>query len=295
VPKPQLTASLGSIAFGNVTIGTSATQFLTLTSTGTSAVTISSATISGTGFTLIVGGGPVTLNPSQSLTLQIQFNPTATGVSMGQLRIGSDATGVSVANLVLSGTGVAGSPQLTVSTAILGFGNVSVNTPVTKTLTLTSTGTSPVTVSSSTVAGTGFTLVGGSFPVTLNPSQTLTLQIQFLPTANGTQTGQLTVASDSTGGNLVMGMSGTGAGAASEVDLSWDAPTNSPVTITAYRIYRSTGSSGSFSAIDSTPVGTVVYIDRAVVSGSSYSYIVKSVDSTGTESIPSNQIDVNVP
>lgn len=167
--------------------------------------------------------------------------------------------------------------------------------PTTKTLTLTSMGTSPVTVNSAMVSGTGYTLVGGSFPVTLNPSQTLTLQIQFLPTANGAQAGQLMVVSDSTGGNSVVGLSGMGTGAAPEVDLSWEAPTSSPVTITAYRIYRSTGSSGSFSVINSTPAETVVYIDKAVVSGNSYSYIVKSVDATGIESIPSNQISVSVP
>ena len=131
--------------------------------------------------------------------------------------------------------------------------------------------------------------------MTLNPSQTLTLQIQFLPTANGMQTGQVTVVSNSIGGNSTVALSGTGTGTQPEVDLSWEAPTSSPVAITAYRIYRSTGSSGSFSVIDSTPVGTVVYIDKGVVSGTSYNYIVKSVDVAGTESIPSNQISVSVP
>jgi len=238
---------------------------------------------------------PVTLNPTQSLTLQVQFNPTVTGAATGQLKIVSDATGGGTMNLVLSGTGMAATPQLTVNTGTLSFGNVSVNTPATNSFTLTSTGTSPVTVSSATVSGTGFTLLGGGFPVTLNPSQTLTLQIQFLPTANGTQTGQVTVVSNSIGGNSTVALSGTGTGTQPEVDLSWEAPTSSPVAITAYSIYRSTGSSGSFSVIDSTPVGTVVYIDKGVVSGTSYNYIVKSVDVAGTESIPSNQISVSVP
>lgn len=294
-PNPQLTVNPGNIAFGNVAVNTAATQFLTLTSTGTSAVTISSATIFGSGFKLVSGGLPVTLNPTQSLTLQVQFSPAATGVSVGQLRIDSDATGSSVMNLVLSGTGMAGSLQLRASTGTLSFGNQSVNTATRKTLTLTSTGTSPVTVSSAAVSGIGFTLVGGSFPVTLNPSQTLTLQIQFLATTNGAQTGHLTVVSDSTGGDLVVALSGTGTGASPEVDLSWDAPTSSPVTLMGYRIYRSTGSSGSFNVINSTSVGTVVYIDKTVVSGNSYSYLVKSVDASNTESTPSNQISVSIP
>ena len=293
-PSPQLTVSSGSVAFGNVTVSTSATQFLTLTSTGTSAVSINSATISGTGFTIVPGGLPITLNPAQSVTLQVQFSPLATGASTGQLRINSDATSGAI-NLVVSGTGISGSPQLTVNSATLGFGNVSVNTSAQKTLSLTSTGTSPVTVNAATVSGTGFTLVGGSFPVTLTPSQTLTLQIQFLPAANGTQTGQVRVLSDSTAGDLVVALSGTGMGAAPEVDLSWDAPTNSPIVVAAYNLYRSTGSSGSFSLLTSTPAGTVIYIDRTVTSGNSYSYIVKSIDAAGIESTPSNQINVSVP
>ena len=55
------------------------------------------------------------------------------------------------------------------------------STTTTQSLTLTSTGTSPVTVTAASVTGAGFTLIGGSFPVTLNPTQTLTLQLQFAP------------------------------------------------------------------------------------------------------------------
>jgi hypothetical protein len=237
----------------------------------------------------------VTLNPSQSLTLQVRFNPTAVGVSTGQLTIVSNATSGSTTNLVLNGTGMAANPQLTVGTTSLSFGSVSVNTPTSKTLILTSTGTTAVTVSSAAVSGTGFTLVGGTFPVTLNPNQTLTLQIQFLPTGNGAQTGSVTIASDTTGGNMTVTLSGTGTGAAPEVDLSWDAPISSPTAVVGYNVYRSAGSSGSFGAINSTPVTTVTYIDKAVVSGTSCSYIVKSVDASGAESTASNQISLSIP
>ena len=64
---------------------------------------------------------------------------------------------------------------------------MTVNTATTQSLTLTSSGTAPVTVSSVTISGTGFTIIGGSsFPVTLNPMQSLTLQVQYLPTSTGT-------------------------------------------------------------------------------------------------------------
>src|SRR5439155_381711 len=104
--------------------------------------------------------------------------------------------------------------QLTLSASALNFGSVTVNSSATGSVTLTSSGTSAVTVSSASVAGAGFTLVAGSFPVTLSPSQSMTLQLQFLPTAAGTATGQLTISSNSTSGSTAaVALSGTGVAA----------------------------------------------------------------------------------
>src|SRR5206468_2388804 len=136
---------------------------------------------------------PVTLNPTQSMTLQVQFLPTSAGTANGQITISSDSSTGSTAVVALSGTSTAApSPQLTVSATSLSFGSVTVNTAATQTLTLTSTGTSPVTVNSAAITGAGFTIVAQSFPATLNPTQSLTLQVQFDPTTAGTASGQIT-------------------------------------------------------------------------------------------------------
>jgi hypothetical protein len=66
---------------------------------------------------------------------------------------------------------------------------VTVNTATTQSLTLTSAGTSPATVNSAAITGAGFTIVGGSLPVTLNPTQSITLQVQYLPTSAGAARG----------------------------------------------------------------------------------------------------------
>jgi Abnormal spindle-like microcephaly-assoc'd, ASPM-SPD-2-Hydin len=291
----QLTVSAASLSFGSVTVNTAATQSLTLTSTGTSPVTVNSAAITGAGFTIVAQSFPVTLNPTQSVTLQVQFNPTAGGAASGQITISSNSTAGGTAVVALAGTGTTGNPQLTISTASLSFGSVTVNTATTQPLTLTSTGTTPVTVNSATIAGAGFTIVGGGFPVTLNPTQTLTLQLQFDPTTAGALTGQITINSNSTTGNTaVIALSGTGTGVAHEVDLSWDAPTSSPDPVAGYNIYRSTGS-GSLVLINSSPDSAVVYVDSTVTNGANYSYVVKSVDLSGVESVPSNEITVTIP
>ena len=175
---PQLTVSAASLSFGSLTVNTATTQSLTLTSTGTSPVTVSSAAITGTGFTIVGSSLPLTLSPTQSLTLQVQFNPTTAGTASGQITINSNSTTSGTASVALSGTGTTptsplASPQLTVSAASLSFGSVTVNTATTQSLTLTSTGTSPVTVNSAAITGTGFAIVGGSLPVTLNPTQSM--------------------------------------------------------------------------------------------------------------------------
>jgi Abnormal spindle-like microcephaly-assoc'd, ASPM-SPD-2-Hydin len=291
----QLTVSTSSLSFGNVTVGTATTLPLTLTSTGTSPVIVNSAAISGSGFTIVAQSFPVTLNPAQSVTLQVQFDPTATGAASGQITISSNSATGGRQSVILSGMGNAANPNLTISNASVSFGSIAINTATTKSLTLTSTGTTPVMVNSAAVTGAGFTIVGGSFPVTLNPTKTLTLQLQFEPSTDGALSGQIMISSNSiSGGAAVVVLTGTGIAVAHEIDLSWNAPTSSPDPVVGYNIYRSTAG-GSFVLLNSLPDSAIVYVDNSVVSGDSYSYAVKSVDSAGVESVASNQTTATIP
>ncbi len=232
--SPQLTISAASLTFGDVTVNTASTQPVTLTSTGTSPVTIDSATLSGAGFTLSGATFPVTLNPTQSVTLNVQFDPTAAGAATGQLTIQSNSSTNSRAVVNLSGTGTAElSSQLTISAASLTFGDVTVNTPSTQPVTLTSTGTAPVTISSATLSGAGYTVSGVTFPVTLNPNQAMTLNVQFDPTMAGAATGQLVIQSNSsTNSRAVVNLSGTGtAELSSQLTISAASLTFGDVTV----------------------------------------------------------------
>jgi hypothetical protein len=293
--NPQLTVSATSLSFGSVTVNTATTQSLTLTSTGTSPVTVSSAAITGAGFTIVAASFPVTLNPTQSVTLQVQFDPTATGTASGQIAITSNSSKGSTASVALSGTGTAANPQLTVSAGSLSFGSVTVNTATTQSLTLTSTGTTPVTANSATITGAGFTIIGASFPTTLNPNQTATLKLQFEPTTAGALTGQLSISSNSTtGGTATVSLTGTGTAVAHQVDLTWDAPSGSSDPVAGYNIYRATDS-GSFTRMNSSPDTAVSYVDSTVVSGTTYSYQVTSSDPSGAESVPTSPVTVTIP
>ena len=294
---PQLMVSAGSLSFGNVTVNSTGTLPVTLTSSGTAPLTITAATVSGAEFTDSGATFPVTLNPNQSVTLQVHFAPNTAGAVTGQLTITSNAATGSTTQVQLSGTGTAAATaQLQVSATSLPFGSVPVNSTATLTLTLISSGTAPVTVSSVALTGTGFSDSGVSFPVTLNPNQSVTLNVQFDPTVAGAATGQLTITSNSsTGGTTQVTLSGTGTAVQHEIDLSWDAPSSSADPVAGYNVYRSTDGGGSFTKVNSSPDDQVDYTDLNVQSGSTYVYQVTSVDANGVESTASNQISLTVP
>jgi Domain of unknown function (DUF4082)/Abnormal spindle-like microcephaly-assoc'd, ASPM-SPD-2-Hydin len=294
--NPKITVSPSTLSFGSTAVNTATTGSVTITSSGTSPLTVNSAAVSGTGFSLIAGTFPTTLNPNSSMTLQLQFKPTASGAATGKLTIASNSTTGSSTVVSLSGTGgAAANPQLKVSATALSFGSVAVNTATTGSVTLTSSGTSAVTVSSASVSGTGFSISGGSFPATLNPNQTMTVQLQFKPTAAGAATGAVTFKSNSTTGSSTgVSLSGTGTASAGQVDLSWTAPASSADPVAGYNVYRALGS-GAFQLVNSAIDTNTTYVDNTVTSGSTYNYIVKSVDQSGVESVGSNEISVAVP
>jgi hypothetical protein len=101
-----LSVSPATLAFGNVTDGSSGQLSATLTNTGTSSVTISSVSASGTGFTMTSSTSSVTLTPGQSVTVTAQFAPVAAGSDTGAITVASSATN-SPGSVALSGTGVA--------------------------------------------------------------------------------------------------------------------------------------------------------------------------------------------
>jgi fibronectin type 3 domain-containing protein len=137
---------------------------------------------------------------------------------------------------------------------------------------------------------------GATFPVTLTPGQTVTLGVQFDPTAADAATGQLTITSNSsTNGTAVIALTGTGTVASFAVDLSWDAPSSSTDPVVGYNVYRSPSGSSTYQLLNSSVDTQTTYVDSRVQSGLSYDYIVESVDGSGNESVPTSPIVVTIP
>jgi hypothetical protein len=107
LPPPTqgtLSVSPQSVAFGNVLIGTSTRQTVMLSNSSSTAITVSSVGITGTGFSQTAAGLPLTLASGQSSSITVTFTPQNSGSVSGALQISSNASNPSV-SVALSGTG----------------------------------------------------------------------------------------------------------------------------------------------------------------------------------------------
>lgn len=256
-------------------------------------MTISQASVSGTGFSISGLSVPAIISSGKSATFNIAFAPTAAGAVSGSVKLTSDAPN-SPLSIPVSGTGVTTTHLLGINPGSVSFGNVNVGSRGSSTVKLTNNGNSNITISSVQVSGAGFGESGVSSGLTLTPSQSASLTVTFAPTAGGNASGTVTVTSNATNSPANIGLSGSGVKTvAHSVNLGWDASTSQGVV--GYYVYRSLAS-GSFSApLNSSPVAPSQFTDSGVQSGQTYFYVVTSVDGSGVQSVFSSQVTAKIP
>jgi YVTN family beta-propeller protein len=216
-PGSMLKFSPPALNFGTVYVGTTEILTMSITNTGSSMVTFSSfsiASISGddsSGF-LGIAFCPKTLNPEKSCTIIMSFTAD------------SNVTKAHAANLVMVDNG-AGSPQMVLMSATvinpvaslnpssLSFGNQKTGTTsASKTITLTNTGTTALTLSTVSISG-NFALASGTtcaHGTTLAPSAPCLIKVTFTPTSKGSKSGTVTVSDNALRGTSTASLSGTG-------------------------------------------------------------------------------------
>ncbi|MGA9732779.1 MAG: choice-of-anchor D domain-containing protein [Candidatus Acidiferrales bacterium] len=291
--QPQLSATPSSAAFGNVVTGTNNSQTINLTNGGSASVTISAVTVAGAGFSTTGISAPLSIAAGKSATFNAVFAPTAAGAVSGSISLSSNAPNSPLA-IALSGTGLAATKLLGLSTSSLSFGNVNVGSNSALTAVLTNNGNANVTISSAGATGAGFSTSGVSSGEVLAPNQSVTVTVTFAPGTAGTVSGSVSIASDATNSPATISLSGTGVSTTPPtVLLTWTASTS---TVSGYNVYRGTTPNGPYSTkLNTSLVTTEQYTDSTVVSGQTYYYVVTAVDSNNVESVDSNQATAVIP
>jgi hypothetical protein len=210
-----------ALSFTQTINSTSIAQAVTVRNTGGQPLTVGAIGISGANAAEYMIGAASTcstgtvLNGGASCNLQVTFRPTVAGARSAQLSIAHSAT-ASPAIVALNGTGTATpQPAVSVSVTTLSFGTTSVGQKsAAQAVTLTNSGEAPLTLASLTLGGSSvgdFVLAGNcTSGATVAAGGTCTMQLSFAPSAVGTRSATLTVASNAANGSPVVTLSGSG-------------------------------------------------------------------------------------
>lgn len=290
--QPQIAVIPSTVSFGSVTVGVINSQTLTIKNPGTATLSVTQASLSGTGFTSTGLTLPFSVPAGGSSTFNVGFAPASSGAASGSITLISN-TPNSPLVIPFSGTGIAATLQISASPASLSFGSLTTGTNAAQTVTLTNTGNSSVSISQVSESGAGFSTTGIALPLSLAAGQSTSFTATFAPASSGSLSGSVTVVSNATNSPLVIALSGTGASPASHtVSLSW---TPGAPTYSGFNVYRGTTSGGPYTRVDTSMVSSTSYLDSGVSSGQTYYYVATEVDTIGTESGYSGEVSAVIP
>jgi N-acetylneuraminic acid mutarotase len=214
---PAVTLNPGGPLSFSAPSGTSTTQSITLTNSGTAALT---------GFTIGLSSGlgafseadncPASLAAGTSCTITIGFTPTAVTTYTGAVQITESASNSSQ-SIALNGTGTGAlTPATNIYPASLTFAPTQVNTTNSgQSITIANSGTAPLTGITPSILGAN----AADFAVSLNTcgslalGATCTISVTFTPPATGTFNATLSIADNAGNSPQAVPLSGTGAAA----------------------------------------------------------------------------------
>ena len=297
----SLSLSASSLNFNGVVVGQTGSLTLQLTNSGSAPLQIRALSLSNRNFSFTGPSLPRALPPSNSLSYTFTFAPTSPGNSTATFNISSNASSAPT-SVSLAGRGEKSGPSLTVTPASVNFGDQKLQSTRTQNVTLQNTGNVPLTLQGVFVAGGAFGFSNLAPGVALAPSQQVTFQVWFKPSATGPASATVSFLNSSLSSPEKLNLSGEGGASTTstlspsgkhKVHLVWHPATGDQVI--GYIVYRSDASSDSFSPLFGTAIREVSYEDDTVAAGDTYHYVVTSVDASGVESPHSNQVTVVVP
>lgn len=179
----------------------------------TTPINLNSITLNGD-FQFDTNNCPSQLAPGASCTVGISFSPKSIGNLAGGLVIYDSAVG-SPHTVPLSGVSY-GTPNITLSAAILNFPITVIGNSSPRSLTIGNTGNVDLALSSTQISGSAsFSVVSSNCGSSIAPGANCALNIAFAPSISGAANGTLTITDNAPGSPHSVALNGLGAGSAS--------------------------------------------------------------------------------
>ena len=211
---PKIAVAPATLAFGNVTVGSPSARTFTISNTGTAALTGTVARASGTSTEYVASPASFNVAAGGNQVVTVTYTPTDTTTDNGSIAVSSNNPTASTTSVTLSGAGVAApAPAIALTPATLSFGSVVLGSTATLTAQVRNAGTATLNVTTISLCSGSSAEFGWSpaAPLSIAPGQATTLTVTYQPTAAGTDSGCLAIASNDMASPVVnLGVSGTG-------------------------------------------------------------------------------------
>jgi hypothetical protein len=195
---PAIGVAPASLAFGDVSVGASATASVTVTNGGDQTLVVSGVSAcSGTTAEYAFPATGFSLAKGAARTISVTYTPSAPGTDAGCLSVASNDPAAPVKTVSLTGTGHVPSAEILVTPASLSFGAVKVGSAATLTAQVTNVGDLDLFVDSIALrAGTSPEFFVAPVSVVLLPGQSQTVVVNYVPSGAGVDTGFLDLVSN---------------------------------------------------------------------------------------------------
>jgi hypothetical protein len=204
-PDPNFSFNSSSLNFGCVEVGHSASQSVSVINTGVVNTLIISSILSIPAYT-VTPSAPVSIPPGASFIFTVTFSPPTAGLFSGNIIFIHNASG-GPSNLPVSGSGCYLGPYFSSNTSALNFGGVPVGGSVTRSITISDTGTTNPLILSSVSPSSGYSITPNpavAFPISVAPGATQNFDVTCSSTTIGVLDGTISFNHNASGGVTVI-------------------------------------------------------------------------------------------
>ena len=206
-PAPEISVSPTSFLFANTDIGATDDGLIDVSNDGQRSLSVTGISLSGgdaAAFEVASGFAPVVVQPGETHTVTVRFEPTTIGTKNATLEVASNDTSQPVATAMLSGAGTS-PPEVTVSPGSVDFGDLAVGANTTANVSVRNDGGLPLSVDAALSGSSGgFRLEAGGGSRVLQPGGSQTVTVAFEPTVASSLTGSLEISTNDSDEQLVV-------------------------------------------------------------------------------------------